>query len=55
MWDLLEAAYLRFGPRPTLLERDTNIPPLPELLDEIAGIHRLQAPYRSPGRVAAQG
>lgn len=33
----------RTGPRPVLLERDTNIPPLPELLDEI---RRLDAVYQ---------
>jgi uncharacterized protein len=33
----------RSGPRPVLLERDTNIPPLPELLDEI---RRLDGVYQ---------
>ncbi|MEX1361872.1 MAG: DUF692 domain-containing protein [Nannocystaceae bacterium] len=33
----------RIGPRPVLLERDSNIPPLPELLDEIA---RLDTVYQ---------
>ncbi len=33
----------RTGPRPVLLERDTNIPPLPELLDEI---RRLDVVYQ---------
>ena len=36
VWDLLGKAYARFGVRPTLLERDTRIPPLPELLAELA-------------------
>ncbi|MFC4160870.1 MNIO family bufferin maturase [Chitinimonas lacunae] len=33
-WALLDVAYTRFGPVPTLLERDTNLPPLAELLAE---------------------
>lgn len=43
VWDLLEKAYARFGVLPTLLERDFNIPPLDELLDEVEVIHNLQA------------
>lgn len=43
VWDLLEAAYQHFGPVPTLLERDFNIPPLPELLTEVDRIKSLQA------------
>jgi uncharacterized protein len=35
VWDLLAAAYDRFGVFPTLLERDFNIPPLSELLTEV--------------------
>ena len=42
VWALLDHAYTRFGPRPTLLERDFNIPPLPALLDEVAQIRRRQ-------------
>lgn len=45
VWALLGKAYARFGVRPTLLERDTNIPPLPELLAELQGIRRLQAEH----------
>lgn len=43
VWSLLEAAYRRFGVFPTLLERDENIPPLAECLDEVARIRALQA------------
>jgi len=43
VWDLLAAAYRRYGPVPTLLERDFNFPPLGELLGEMARIRRLQA------------
>ena len=35
VWTLLDDAYEHFGVIPTLLERDFNIPPLPELLGEI--------------------
>lgn len=43
VWAVLQAAYARLGPVPTLLERDFNIPPFDELLGEIAQINRLQA------------
>ena len=46
VWDLLEAAYERFGVFPTLLERDFNIPPLRQLLGEVEHIARLQAKWR---------
>ncbi len=36
VWDLYEAALQRFGPLPTLIEWDTEIPPLEVLLDEAA-------------------
>ncbi len=42
VWDLLDKAYAQFGVFPTLLERDFNFPPLPELLGEIETIHRYQ-------------
>jgi len=42
VWDLLETAYAHFGVVPTLLERDFNLPPLAELLGEVAQIRRLQ-------------
>jgi len=41
-WRLLAAAYERFGPVPTLLERDFNFPPMHELLDEVRKIRRYQ-------------
>ena len=43
VWSLLEVAYQHFGVVPTLLERDFNIPPLPEVLAEIGKIATLQA------------
>jgi uncharacterized protein (UPF0276 family) len=42
VWQLLDVAYAHFGVFPTLLERDFNIPPLPELLSEIETITRIQ-------------
>lgn len=42
VWDLLHAAYDHFGVIPTLLERDFNIPPLPELLGEVGHVGQLQ-------------
>ncbi|WP_052417566.1 HvfB family MNIO-type RiPP peptide maturase [Cellvibrio mixtus] len=38
VWQLLEKTYELFGVKPTLLERDFNIPPLPELIAEITEI-----------------
>lgn len=34
VWDLYRHALARLGPRPTLIEWDTNIPALPRLMDE---------------------
>ena len=42
VWELLETTYAHFGVIPTLLERDFNIPPLPELLGEVDTILQLQ-------------
>ena len=42
-WSLLEEAYALFGPVPTLLERDFNIPPIEELLGEVGRIRELQS------------
>ena len=48
VWDLLDKAYARFGVFPTLLERDFNIPPLAELMQEIDKINSLQESYQLP-------
>ncbi len=40
VWDLLDEAYRRFGPRPTLLERDFNIPPYSELVAELDAVRQ---------------
>ena len=42
VWTLLDATYARFGVIPTLLERDFNLPPLPELFGEVERIAALQ-------------
>ena len=43
VWELLAKAYRHFGPVPTLLERDFNLPPMEDLLGEIRRIKALQA------------
>jgi len=47
VWDLLDKTYQHFGVIPTLLERDFNIPPIPELLQEVNTIHDLQSRWHS--------
>lgn len=46
VWALLDHAYARFGPIPTVLERDFNFPALEELMDETRIILDLQSRYR---------
>jgi hypothetical protein len=41
VWSLYEQALARFGPRPTLIEWDTNVPPLDVLLEEAQHAGRL--------------
>lgn len=54
VWDLLAETYRHFGPRPTLLERDFNLPPLDELLGELATVRgHLAAAHRTGQRHAA--
>lgn len=55
VWDLLAHAYARHGLRPTLLERDFNLPPLPDLLDELGRIRRLQAQAAAAPAAHAHG
>ena len=43
VWALLDDAYEHCGAVPTLLERDANIPPMPELLGEVDRIRKAQA------------
>jgi uncharacterized protein (UPF0276 family) len=53
VWLLLEAAYARFGVRPTLLERDFHFPPFAGLLDEVAMIRACQARHAERRRARA--
>lgn len=53
VWDLLDAAYARFGVLPTLLERDFNIPPLPELVREAGRIREIADRHRLVGTEAS--
>ncbi len=43
VWQLLEYTYGRIGVKPTLLERDFNIPPLPQLLAELGRVRAVQS------------
>jgi len=54
VWALLEAAYRRFGVRPTLLERDFNFPPLQELLLETGRIRAMQLAHADRQRLREQ-
>lgn len=45
VWELLAAAYQHCGVKPTVLERDFNIPPLDVLMREVATVRALQARY----------
>jgi uncharacterized protein (UPF0276 family) len=51
-WTLLDEVYARLGAVPTLLERDFNIPPLPELMLEIQRINAAQVRAQPVARVA---
>ncbi|HEY5703014.1 MAG TPA: DUF692 domain-containing protein [Gammaproteobacteria bacterium] len=46
VWQLLHIAYEHFGVFPTLLERDFNIPPVPELLTEVEQIAMIQSQHQ---------
>ncbi|WP_427551513.1 DUF692 domain-containing protein [Methylomonas sp. MS20] len=46
VWDLLAEAYRSFGVFPTLVERDSNIPSLADLLIEVERIRDLQNSHR---------
>ncbi len=51
VFELLDNAYSHFGPVPTLLERDFNIPPLEELLTEVDRIVKLQSTHSNTERL----
>jgi uncharacterized protein (UPF0276 family) len=52
VWSLLDEAFALFGPVPTLLERDFNIPPLPELVREVADVRARQQRTRQQQQTA---
>lgn len=54
VWSLLDFAYAELGVFPTLLERDENIPALPEVVAEVETIARLQAGHTRAARVAGR-
>lgn len=47
VWALLDHAYARFGVLPTVLERDFNLPPWPELSAELQTLREHQARARN--------
>lgn len=55
VWDILDAAYRRFGVHPTLLERDFNFPPFADLLSELAQIRGIQSCHPTQGSRHAHG
>lgn len=48
VWELLDYTYKLFGSIPTLLERDNDVPPLNQLLQETKIIQTLQAKISEP-------
>jgi uncharacterized protein (UPF0276 family) len=52
VWKLYEAAVRRFGPVPTMIERDDNIPALGELVDELARAREIAAAVLAAPQVA---
>lgn len=52
VWRLLSEAYRCFGPRPTLLERDFNLPPFDELLAELDAVRARVGASRRERRAA---
>ncbi|MYC26256.1 MAG: DUF692 domain-containing protein [Gammaproteobacteria bacterium] len=45
VWKLLEHVYQRYGTIPTLLERDFNFPPIPDLVSEVSRIKEYQQQF----------
>lgn len=55
VWTLYQAALDRFGPIPTMIERDDNIPPLSELLQELTHAKTLAERVFKPGEAIICG
>lgn len=53
VWNILDEAYKHFGVFPTLLERDFNIPPVPELLSEVEQIRHYQDKWQTGNHASA--
>lgn len=53
VWDLLDAALDRYGPRPVLVEWDNDIPELSVLMEERQEAQRRLAPYFRPTHARA--
>jgi uncharacterized protein (UPF0276 family) len=53
VWEILRQAFDTFGVFPVLLERDFNLPPLPELFSEVEQIASLQRAYAGAEQVQA--
>jgi uncharacterized protein len=51
VWELYAYSLRRLGAKPTMIERDDHIPPLSELLDELAQARRLAQAALEPDRV----
>src|SRR5690606_41409019 len=47
VWQLLDQAYRLFGVKPTLLERDFNIPSMADLLAEVDRIRDIQTRHHA--------
>lgn len=54
VWDLYRYALKRFGPVSTMIERDDDIPPLSELIEELAVARRIAAETPSAKPAAAE-
>ena len=53
VWRLLADAYDLYGPLPTVLERDFDMPPLAELLAEVATVRSIQKVARNAASACA--
>jgi uncharacterized protein (UPF0276 family) len=53
VWDLYAYTVRRLGDRPTMIERDDNIPPLTELLDELDAVRKITGRNLPPQERAA--
>jgi uncharacterized protein len=53
VWDFYRDAVANFGPVSTMIERDDNIPPLAELVDELDHARRIAREVLGTPRLAA--